>query len=895
MALSKESQDHIEVIADESLATFATVAETAKSHLATASPSSSAAFAAINTWTSTEAVRNRERIDQDNIDGYQVLCQEPAIARVVVVDENDVETTYYICRAAPVHLNDKGINLASYRSPVGRLAALPVGADHTLRRDGQPVSVEILEHARFQPTLAGEDWDARNSVFEGDTYGPLTVESLLALLKRRGEEIDATLLDSLLGEESEAENVREGLRRSVITKMDLRDQPILDQYQDDIFRLPLDTRLLILGAPGTGKTTTLIRRLGQKLDVAFLEEDEQRAIRRSVLGEEVEHSQSWVMFTPTELLKLYVKEAFNREGIPAPDDRITTWADYRDDLARNEFSILRSASNNSSYVMKDSARTLKAETEADPIGWFSDFDQWQKSAFWDEMRAAAKNLSEHTTTEVARLGKKFVTTLDAAGKDAQPSTFVTLMSLASEIRGLVQSLKESSDKKIHGALNLQVNRDRRFLDDLAAFVEGLSEVNDDSEDQDAEEDEEPNQPRVGRAAALANYMRAVRAQARAQARKRNVAKSSRAGHVIEWLGDRSLPESDLQEVGESLVLQSALRWFVNPVRRYIDGVTARYRRYRRKRQSEKRWFRADGFNPTDINPLEIDVILLAIMRGTDDLVRGAQALGDTDSPATATLERLQRLYRTQVLVDEATDFSPIQLSCMATLARPETRSFFACGDFNQRVTNWGTRSVEQMNWVVPNIETRAISVAYRQSRKLHALARQIVSLSGGSAADVVLPDYAENEGVPPVLALHMTEELTIAAWLALRIREIEEFVRDLPSIAVLVNSEDEVRSLASALSEALTEHNIRVIACPDGQVRGRDSAVRVFNVKHIKGLEFEAVFFVGIDKLAKIRPDLFDKFLYVGVTRAATYLGMTCEQKLPTSMTGLEGFFGQSW
>ena len=26
---------------------------------------------------------------------------------------------------------------------------------------------------------------------------------------------------------------------------------------------------------------------------------------------------SWIMFTPTELLKLYVKEAFNRESIPA--------------------------------------------------------------------------------------------------------------------------------------------------------------------------------------------------------------------------------------------------------------------------------------------------------------------------------------------------------------------------------------------------------------------------------------------------------------------------------------------------------------------------------------------------------------------------------------------------
>jgi hypothetical protein len=45
----------------------------------------------------------------------------------------------------------------------------------------------------------------------------------------------------------------------------------------------------------------------------------------------------------------------------------------------------------------------------------------------------------------------------------------------------------------------------------------------------------------------------------------------------------------------------------------------------------------------------------------------------------------------------------------------------------------------------------------------------------------------------------------------------------------------------------------------------------------MKGLEFEAVFFVGINRLAARIPDLFHRFLFVGVTRAATYLGVTSE------------------
>jgi hypothetical protein len=70
----------------------------------------------------------------------------------------------------------------------------------------------------------------------------------------------------------------------------------------------------------------------------------------------------------------------------------------------------------------------------------------------------------------------------------------------------------------------------------------------------------------------------------------------------------------------------------------------------------------------------------------------------------------------------------------------------------------------------------------------------------------------------------------------------------------------------------------------------------VFDVQHIKGLEFEAVFFVGVDQLAQRYPDLFEKYLYVGATRAAMFLGMTSSTAmLPEKMVGLAGRFGQKW
>jgi hypothetical protein len=40
---------------------------------------------------------------------------------------------------------------------------------------------------------------------------------------------------------------------------------------------------------------------------------------------------------------------------------------------------------------------------------------------------------------------------------------------------------------------------------------------------------------------------------------------------------------------------------------------------------------------------------------------------------------------------------------------------------------------------------------------------------------------------------------------------------------------------------------------------------------------------------------LFDKYLYVGTTRAATYLGMICQGVLPASIENLRLHFGSNW
>jgi len=254
------------------------------------------------------------------------------------------------------------------------------------------------------------------------------------------------------------------------------------------------------------------------------------------------------------------------------------------------------------------------------------------------------------------------------------------------------------------------------------------------------------------------------------------------------------------------------------------------------------------------------------------------------------------LVKNQIMVDEATDFSPIQLACMGALSTPGIQSFFACGDFNQRITTWGSRSTDEMRWAFPQIEIRPIQVSYRHSRQLNQFAIDIVRLCAGETVDVALPEDVDNEGVLPVLGTSLASREEVVVWLARRIVEIEQFTRPLPSVAVLVNDEAEVGPLAEGLKAALVDQNLNVVACYEGRSVGEENDIRVFDVQHIKGLEFEAVFFIGVDTLAALRPELFDKYLYVGATRAATYLGLTCAgSKLPQKIETLQAGFAADW
>jgi superfamily I DNA/RNA helicase len=93
------------------------------------------------------------------------------------------------------------------------------------------------------------------------------------------------------------------------------------------------------------------------------------------------------------------------------------------------------------------------------------------------------------------------------------------------------------------------------------------------------------------------------------------------------------------------------------------------------------------------------------------------------------------------------------------------------------------------------------------------------------------------------------------------------------------------------------ENGLELEASHGGQALGDSARVRIFPVEFIKGLEFEAVFYVGLDRMAEIHKDLIDNYVYVGLSRARSFLGVTIERQFPPRLKSIADHFVQdgSW
>ncbi|GAA4530454.1 hypothetical protein GCM10023174_20700 [Chelativorans composti] len=887
--------------AKEALNAFEEIAESAYAELQSKGVSLDS-FASVNTITADRLAAELRQRNEDTTANLLRLCEKPAIARFVIEDEDGRIETLYVTSAGTV--NTKTVRLCSYMSPKGRLAPYGVGDEVEIPLKEGPRSYLIREKMTFDAVEGGEGWDSRPAVHFREKISPLTIKSLRDLLQEEGapeEEIDAL---AVWLNQTDEQNVVEGITRAALTAMELRVAPILDRFQDEIFRLPIDSRIAVMGPPGTGKTTTMVRRLRQKLDFAYFDEDERELVEEADEAGRA-HADSWILFTPTELLRLYVREALSKEGVPAHNERLWTWDEFRLAVARNQLGILKRATGGG-LVMDHQGRDdhLLSTTLPDQRAWFEDFNRWQSQDFVRQVEVEAERLAKADDERASLLGQQVSEALERSG-DNIIRLLAELVSLRDGLEQLASALGKKTREDLDEPLKNLARLHPSLLDDLVAIVDSVNRQSPEEDEGDSDDDEaddesmeavEARSPLDRRRQAVDAFRRTMRTLAIRQASGSKPADSSRTGRILAFLAERGFETPDLREVGKVLLVQRAAGRVGNAPANYLRRISARYQRFRRAMRAEGKWYRPTTVGGGHVHPAEVDLIMLAMLQAASSMEADRLLSSRLSERRPALLDTIARLRCNQVLVDEATDFSPVQLACMAELARRYIGSLFLSGDFNQRLTRWGTRSEADLRWIAPNIDIRRIAITYRQSKKLADFARTLARLQG-LEIDERPSEFTDNVGFDPVLGPCLETNAERAQWLKARVAEIERITEGkLPTIAVLVPDRDVLDSLTEALNAELSDMNLVAKAYSDGEAIGQTHDIRVFPIEHIKGLEFEAVFFVDVDRLHAEQPELFDRYIYVGATRAATFLGLTCQgPELPGVLHHKDISYGKCW
>ena len=858
------------LIADDCLLAMGKVATRAEEQFQRSAAQAGIVMGTLNGFNNPEVGHNLGQIqDQAQRAAYD-LKREPFIARVKTRTPNGEETVYYFGRHFTV--NVPGIKMAGYTSdaPVARLAALDIGDTFRLP-NGQ--EVEVIEKGTYAPRFLSEGWDGTRNFISHLDFDKVEVASLRAVLTG-GLPIGLALDDPFGGMDQPILWSRP--QRNSLKGTGLRDQSVMNKVQDEIFRLPMSRQVMLEGPPGTGKTSTLIKRLAQKLALTQESYEDYRLVAENSLG--TDQRDSWIMFSPTELLEHYLREAFNRDNVPASQKRIQTWAGFRNDLAIRVLGLLRSGGRKTGFQREEHAQFLSSGALDDQPGLHGAFDQFQRDLYRADLDAALVVLADSREAGLEDLARRIDNRL-SAGASVLP-IYLAVDAQAEALRAWVGSARETLAADVTRRIDVIARRRRDELPALQQIVARLTVVEAEEDDGEDEEDTlEAEAPPTTTSERLKRALRgAIRAMAMAKWTKRAVARNSIYRPVIDWLGDGAIAEADLLAMGRVHALISAVGRVTLVTRNYFTKLPNRYRAFRRSAPAH--WFLPQAAEATKLTYDELDLLVAIHLEAAHEMMSSQQVRGNLAQGSLQVLAPLRAEFRNQVVVDEATDFTPLQLRAMASLATPGIKSFFACGDFNQRLTAHGVAERSALLWAVPGLEFRKVTKTYRQSEELRGFANRLIELAGGQLRAVAAEGERGAEGYAPTVHLS-ADSLGQSRWIAARIEEISRIHVDLPSVAVFVPDEAQVAPVSAELRLALAETNIEVMACPRGQVLGRDHHVRVFAVEHIKGLEFEAAFFHSVQDLARAQPGLFDKFLYVGATRAATFLGLTAAGQLP--------------
>lgn len=703
----------------------------------------------------------------------------------------------------------------------------------------------------------------------------------------------------------------------------LRHQPILDPFQERIKRSKIfDGSLIINGGPGTGKTTSLVQRIKFLISRSIKDYKPLTQSQEEILFNE---PTCWIFYSPSELLALFLRDSMVKEGLTADKSRVKVWSSHKSDLVK-EYKFIDPLTKKPFLVYKNKSQE---------IGLFSNNANEIKKIMAtledSYINFQQEKLNKVTEIDVTPfkwkiIGQKIQNDINRRKNTKSIDELIRLFSNLDE--NFKKETKANSDEyetlieKVTWRILLTIEKDEERKNTITALlketktIEGNEAEEEDEEIDIEKEDFNEKEEDEDTFDFRTELLKKLKPLCRKQALKKFDKNTKFDKKDKELLS--LIPEIIEQNEYDSLEQTAYFKKFFE---RVTKGIVANVFReipiiYKKHRKEQLR-LKSSNWDLTLLEELvkkdnnkriHSDEQALLLLFANNIVLKLANSFKPQyNSINHPYISGFKNHCKPVIGIDEATDFSVIDLMAMSSFGHPELSSVTLSGDLMQRMTSNGLTSWQDFTEVIPNTKIEDLTISYRQSPTLLSLAKTIYQKSTGQTANYESYMVKDEKEPKPLLFVSENEDDKLQ-WIADRILEIYKlYGGSIPSIAVFLPEESQLESFANNLGnlDTLADIDILVKACRDGQVLGEPNTVRVFSIKVIKGLEFEAVFFHNIDELPKSIDkeqengnDLILKYMYVGLSRATFCLGMTTSNELPEGISFVTDSFdktGKTW
>lgn len=691
---------------------------------------------------------------------------------------------------------------------------------------------------------------------------------------------------------------------------EMRYAPIVDVIQTRIKTQNIfdGVSVIIDGGPGTGKSTTMIHRLAYLTDLFAINEDEKNKIfkfhlttlQRNRLRTLIETQRDWMFFSPSKLLKEYLADAMNKEGLKNTSEKVWNWNDYRTLILQEHYHLL--GENNAPFRICHLTGTLFFQGSR-IIDEFMNFYLMQFRGIPTRLPNLEMAGKVYEWTAIALRIKERLENSRNYNLNQFVSLFLSLESLyAEDCKKLLKEKNELIDL-IAKELVLEIECEKETKDeisDLLDLASNLQENDDEEENEDdamddtqgetTEQNLNKSQPNGrndlgGKLKVNSVLFKEIRKWLKAFCVSR-IGIDTKMSDVHQLMSDIILPLMGdkygnlINKISELLVFEQYAQYTTGIKRIMLNVIPSSYKKFRT-------YLLQSQFEGCDLKLMreimkrkqgkelhhQEQALLLGFVNSLVKLI----LTQNKDSVKHTYIDAYEEVNRPIIGVDEATDFSACDIYAMQSLLSLDFYSLTLCGDMMQRMTPYGIKSWAELDGIVPEPKIVEMKTSYRQSKKVLEVARKLYIDTMH-----VTPKYSAymtSGKVPEPLLFVSPEEDEKIEWISKRITEVfRAYGELLPSIAIFVNDRGYIPNFIEKLqyTDFFLSNNVKIL---DGSSYSKTEQkhISVYPIDVVKGMEFDVVFFHNIDNSSE-DVDLLKRYIYVGISRAAFFLGITLNQ-----------------